>query len=77
MSIDETNDGKFSKNSLQFLILPNENNGKVNIDDDGGDLDLCRPEHIDLNLGIALVYFYSVGMKIMSAVYLNRKCYTL
>jgi hypothetical protein len=76
MSIDETNDGRFSKNSLQFLILPNENNGKVNIDDDG-DLDLCRPEHIDLNLGIELVYFYSLGKKIMSAVYLNRKCYTL
>jgi hypothetical protein len=48
---DETNDGRFWKNSVPFLILSNENDGKINIDDDG-DFDLCRPERIDFNLGI-------------------------
>jgi hypothetical protein len=48
---DDMNDGRFFKNSVPFLILSNENDGKINIDDDG-DFDLCRPERIDLNLGI-------------------------
>jgi hypothetical protein len=48
---DETNDGRFFKNTVRFLFLSNENDGKINIDDDG-DLDLCRPERIDFNLGI-------------------------
>ncbi len=47
---DETDDGDFSRNSIQFFILSNENNKDINVDDDG-DLDLCRPERIDLTLG--------------------------
>jgi hypothetical protein len=48
---DKTNHGKFAKNSIQFFILLNENNGDINVDDDG-DLDSNRPERIDLRLGI-------------------------
>jgi hypothetical protein len=48
---DETNDEKFAKNSIQFSILLDENNGNITVDDDG-DLDLCRPERITLTLGI-------------------------
>jgi len=29
---DGTNNGKFLKNSIQFFILLNENNGDINID---------------------------------------------
>ncbi len=47
---DETDDEDFSRNSIQFFILSNENNKDINVDDDG-DLDLCRPERIDLTLG--------------------------
>jgi hypothetical protein len=47
---DETDDGDLSRNSIQFFILSNENNKDINVDDDG-DLDLCRPERIDLTLG--------------------------
>ncbi len=57
-SEDKTNDGRLLKNSVQFLILSNENDGKITVDDDG-DLDSSRPERIDLNLGIVLVSFYS------------------
>jgi hypothetical protein len=48
---DETNGGRFLKNSVPFLILSNENYRKINIDDNG-DFGLCRPERIDFNLGI-------------------------
>jgi hypothetical protein len=52
---DKTHDDeKFCQNSIQFFILLNENNGDINIDDDG-DPDLNRPERIDLTLGIYLV----------------------
>jgi hypothetical protein len=48
---DKTNDGKLMKNSIQFVLLSNENNGNITVDDDG-DLDLCRPERIHVTLGI-------------------------
>lgn len=48
---DEANDGELKKNSIQFFILPSENNGNIAVDDDG-DLDICRPERINLTLGI-------------------------
>jgi hypothetical protein len=48
---DDTNDEAFLKNSIQFSILLDENNGNITVDDDG-DLDLCRPERINLILGI-------------------------
>jgi len=48
---DKTNDGKLMKNSIQFVILSNENDGNITVDDDG-DLDLCRPERIHVTLGI-------------------------
>jgi hypothetical protein len=48
---DETNNEKFMKNSIQFSILSHENDGNVIVDDDG-DLDLCRPERINMTLGI-------------------------
>jgi len=48
---DEVNNEELMKNSIQFFILSNENNENIIVDDDG-DLDLCRPERIDLTLGI-------------------------
>jgi hypothetical protein len=48
---DGTNNEKFLKNSIQFFILLNENHGNMTVDEDG-DSDVCRPERIDLTLGI-------------------------
>jgi len=48
---DETNDGRFFKHSVPFLILSNENHRKINVDD-ASDFGLYHQERIDLNLGI-------------------------
>jgi hypothetical protein len=55
-----TNDGNFHKNSFQFFIVLNENNEEIKIDNDG-DLDLYRPERIDLTLGIYLKFKTELG----------------
>ncbi|CAF4478383.1 unnamed protein product [Rotaria magnacalcarata] len=61
---DKTKCGEFFKNSIQFFILLNEKRADINlVDDDDGDPDLCRPERIDLTLGIALFSFI-----------MNQKC---
>jgi len=54
---DDTNDEAFLKNSIQFSILLDENNGNITVDDDG-DLDLYRPERINLILGILSGYSF-------------------
>ena len=57
LSTEDKTNGEFLKNSIQFFILLNENNGDMNVVDDDGDLDLNRPERIDLSLGISVTYF--------------------
>ncbi|CAF1321189.1 unnamed protein product [Adineta steineri] len=44
-----TNDEEFSRDSIQFFILLTKNNEDIQVDDDG-DLDLIRPERIDVTL---------------------------
>lgn len=51
----QTTDGEFFQNSIRFIIASNENEGKIILDDDG-DLDISRPERIDVALGI-FIYF--------------------
>jgi len=47
---DETNDEKFLKNTIEFSILSDENNGNTTVDDD--DVNLCRLERFNSTLGI-------------------------
>ena len=54
-SIDkETTGGEFFQNSIRFTVPPNENYAKINIDDDG-DLDVSRPERIEITLGTSFI----------------------
>ena len=48
---EDENIGGFCQNSIRFIVPLHENNGKMNVDDDG-DLDVSRPERIDIILGI-------------------------
>ena len=52
---DDTNDDKFSRNSVRFLIPSNGKDAKIHLDDDG-DADVCRPERIELSLGILFLW---------------------
>lgn len=48
---EEENLDGFRQNSIRFIVPLLENDGKINVDDDG-DLDVSRPERIDIILGI-------------------------
>ncbi|UJR27860.1 hypothetical protein I4U23_009125 [Adineta vaga] len=52
---DKSNNDTLVKSSLQFLILSNNTNENIKFDDDG-DLDINRPERLDIILGIHFLW---------------------